>query len=97
VYAQRSRSYRPVAFEVTDGRTKWVADGTGSVLGPPAASDGIVVYNDGDGSLLGLDTETGERAWTRSVGNGVRGAVAIADGTVYFNEPNGPLYALTAE
>jgi len=97
VYAQRSRSYRPVAFEVTDGRTKWVADGTGSVLGPPAASDGIVVYNDGDGSLLGLDTETGERAWTRSVGNGVRGAVAIADGTVYFNEPNGPLYALTTE
>ncbi|MCU4741103.1 PQQ-binding-like beta-propeller repeat protein [Natronoglomus mannanivorans] len=97
VYAQRSGDYRMVSIDATNGDVEWESGGTDGVLGPPSASDGVLVVVSEMGTLYGFDTETGEELWSTNVPSGVPGSLAVADGVAYFNEPNGPLRALTAD
>lgn len=96
VYVQTAGEYRLAAYDAENGNAQWLGEPTEGTLGPPAASDGVLVVLSDSGLLYGVDTETGDRLWTKGVRKNVPGAVAIAAGTVYVNEPQGPLYALSA-
>jgi len=99
-----------VARDVDDGTERWRAElapteGFVAVFGEPAVVDGVVYTTatvnggsstDGEGLVLAVDRESGERLWERSLGEGAIAGPVVHDGTVYAATKDGRLAALSA-
>lgn len=72
----------------------WSYDTGGDVFSSPAVGGGLVVVGSDDGSVYGLNAETGARVWKRSTGGPVRSSPTLAGNRVFVGSNDGKLYAL---
>lgn len=54
---------RVIAREADTGKLRWVARVSSEVLAAPSAADGVTVVRSADGTLFGLNSETGVEVW----------------------------------
>ncbi len=66
----------------------------GDYVGGGAASDGIVIFGNGDGTVYALDVDNGALAWEFATEGRVWATPLIVDGTVYVASLDHTLYAL---
>jgi len=86
------------ALSAEDGREKWRKDYPDPITTPPAVTEDRLVVGTEAGTVLGLDTATGEVVWETPVDDTecVRTAPAVADGVVHVGSGES-LYGLDAE
>src|SRR5712692_1325069 len=78
---------------------KWVFKTEGPIVGSPAVANGIVFIGSTDGSLYGVDEDTGQQRWKfRTVASRqVTASPAVVNGVVYFGGFDGVFYAVSAD
>jgi outer membrane protein assembly factor BamB len=90
-----------------DGSEIWAVDTRHPAWGSPAVRDGVVYVGTGagnfavdseepTGSVVCLDSNTGESLWEFQVGGTVLGAIAIDGGKAYFGSRDANLYCVDA-
>jgi outer membrane protein assembly factor BamB/predicted phosphodiesterase len=60
-----------VAFDLATGATRWRVATSVPVRGAPAVANGVVAIGQLDGTVLGLDINTGEQRWRYELGAGL--------------------------
>ncbi|QLG27229.1 PQQ-binding-like beta-propeller repeat protein [Halorarum halophilum] len=71
-----------LAFDLADGTERWRTRLSGRA-GPPTVDGDTVWVGTGDGRLVALDVDSGERRWRRSVGERVETAPLVTGGRVF--------------
>ncbi|MBI3409895.1 MAG: PQQ-binding-like beta-propeller repeat protein [Planctomycetes bacterium] len=82
------------AYDLKDGKEKWVKDVSGGVVGCAAISDGAVVVSATDGKVRAFSLEDGDRRWVCDAKTPLFAPVAIAKGVVYAGDFKGVLHAI---
>lgn len=83
-----------VAYDLKDGKEKWVKHVSGGVVGCAAVSDGVAVVSATDGKVRAFHLEDGDRRWVYDAKAPLFAPVAIANGVVYAGDFKGVLHAI---
>jgi len=75
----------------------WSTETEGGVWSSPTVVDGRVYIGSMDGTLYGLDAETGDADWTYETGGPVQSTPAVADGRVYVGSFDKHVHCVDAE
>ncbi len=83
-----------VAVELDSGRTKWVVDIPGGVIGPVAARGELAVFTATDGKVRALRLENGQEVWSYDAGAGMFAGPAIDAYRAYVGDLKGIVHAI---
>ena len=83
------------AFDRDDGYHRWTADRFGEAATPAVTPNRVVVATR-EGTVYGLEAETGEVAWQESLEAPIESTPTLAEGVVYIGDADG-VAALEAE
>jgi len=86
------------ALDAETGEERWAHEADTPILMQPAIVDGVAYVGDISGTLLAIDTESGDLIWDYHLdGELGRDGLAVVDGVIYLATRDGSLYAITGE
>ncbi len=77
-----------------DGNKIWECDTHTGTHSSPAAGDGIVVFGNNDGEIIGIEEKDGRLLYQKKIGDPFYGSPSVSGDTVYIGNDDGKLYAL---
>ena len=84
------------AIDLRTGDTRWRIKGKPVDLAVVQV-DGYVIYTDSEGTITGVEIETGEPVWDYELGGRVRADPVVINRTYYVADTSGDLHAIDTE